>query len=236
MTSAALKTLAIFAKYWTPGRVKTRLAKSIGDLAAAQVYRCFLEHSLRNLEGCTDKTVVGYWPPESRAEFVHDLGQWGLAHTIEFQVQSSGDLGTRMREHFKRQFADGATHAVLIGSDCPTVCSRTIKQALNALQTFDVVLGPSEDGGYFLIGMKQPHDNLFEGIDWSTDRVLEQTMSKIKQNGISVHQLETMNDIDEMDDLEKLLNQLNNSPHATEQSLLDDLRQILSTPGGVHEV
>ncbi len=234
MTASKLKTLAIFAKYWTPGQVKTRLAKTIGQQAASQIHQVFFRHLVAQFDGVFGNTIVGYWPPESQKHFVRDTEKWNLQHPVDFQVQADGDLGNKMSEHFRRQFENGASSTILIGSDCPTISQTTIRQAFEALENSEIVVGPSEDGGYYLIGMNQWRPEIFDDVAWSTAQVFSQTVSKLHDLRISYQQLGPMNDIDEIDDLQQMIVQLRASRSAADRSLLGEIESVL--PEEYHEI
>ena len=206
--------LAIFAKYWQPGRVKTRLAEAIGHQAAAEVYLSLLQHSLARFAQTGDRRTIVYWPPDRHREFESlASGNWRTT------VQQGSDLGERMSHFFRAIFANlaspfanlaspGKDHVVVIGSDSPTLPNSILDQAFDALQKKEVVIGPSDDGGYYLIGMRADVTSLFEGIDWSTEHVFAQTMQRIESAGVTYHRLPSFSDIDDIGDLNRLLHQL----------------------------
>jgi rSAM/selenodomain-associated transferase 1 len=121
------------------------------------------------------------------------------------KVQIEGDLGEKMKDAFRRSFESGDEKVVLIGSDCPTLNSKILNQAFFELNTNDVVFGPSEDGGYYLIGMNSYKPEVLEDIEWSTVRVMEQTERKAQENRIKLKKLETLNDIDNEKDWKEYL-------------------------------
>jgi len=122
--------------------------------------------------------------------------------------QSSGDLGGRMSNAFKDLFARGYKSAIMIGADLPTLPSRYLRAAFAALERRPVVLGPSLDGGYYLIGLRAPQPELFEGIAWSTNQVLGQTIDRINRLSLEVQCLEPWYDVDTADDLDFLVSHL----------------------------
>ena len=209
----------IFAKYWQPGKVKTRLARSIGDQTAATAYHQLLGHLANSLSGVGQRRVVAYSPPDkvnAFESFAEKIGfdnvaassrqknelAWGLT------PQSDGDLGRRMSLFFQDAFASGATRVLLIGSDCPEVTPEICQDAFAALDEHDVVLGPTEDGGYYLVGMSGKYHDVFGEIIFSTTSVLQNTIDHLTREGISYFTLETLNDIDEIEDLERLIKTL----------------------------
>lgn len=190
----------MFAKYWQPGTVKTRLARTTGDAAAAEVYRAMLDHLLDALHSSADDRWLVVAPPDSTRAFAEAThGHW------QIRAQSSGDLGQRMQSFFDQAFAAGATRAVLVGADCPLVSPATIHQAFTALENADVVLGPSEDGGYYLVGaaLRTPH--IFDKVAWSTPSVWQETTQRAEQLGLRIATLDERFDIDEASDLQRLV-------------------------------
>jgi len=194
-----VRQLGVFAKFWQPGEVKTRLASRWGAIAASQLYRGFLAATIHRFASLADRRVLAFTPVERRNEFAElAAGRWQL------EPQSAGDLGERMRNYFAAAFAGGATHAVLIGSDSPTLPSEFVERAFVLLQTHDVVLGPTDDGGYYLVGAANRVPSIFEGIAWSTPRVWDQTLARIRDAGISHAELPPWYDVDEPADLARL--------------------------------
>jgi len=129
------------------------------------------------------------------------LGSVDAAHVYE---QRQEGMGERLCGAFEDAFARGACNPVLIGSDSPTLPGELIASASRALEAHDVVIGPAVDGGYYLIGLRRPCPRLFEGIDWSTDRVLAQTQQRAREAGLAVFYLPYWYDIDTAADLELL--------------------------------
>jgi rSAM/selenodomain-associated transferase 1 len=194
-----LRHLGVFAKYWQAGEVKTRLAATIGPVAAAEVYREFIRHTLIRHSGSGDLRSVCVWPPQRLAEFQSVLP---AASDWKIEPQCPGDLGQRMQDFFRRsQALDSGRRTVLIGSDSPQLSPRLVEQAFQALATCDCVLGPALDGGYYLIGLSVPGDSVFEGISWSSERVLEQTIARLQEGGLTWHRLPPVNDVDDFEDL-----------------------------------
>lgn len=142
------------------------------------------------------ETVIFFDPPERRSE----LENW-LNNDYRLFVQEGESLGDRMIKAFDKVFALGTEKAVIIGTDCVEISHELICQAFNALQVADVVLGPAEDGGYYLLGLKQGISEIFDGISWSTNLVLDQTLENIREKGLKFQLLKTLKDIDTTKDL-----------------------------------
>ncbi|MBI2481637.1 MAG: glycosyltransferase [Planctomycetia bacterium] len=122
--------------------------------------------------------------------------------------QTQGDLGSRMASFFDDCFRDGAGRVVLIGSDSPTVPTEFVESAFRLLGERDVVLGPTDDGGYYLVGASREVAGIFEHIDWSTERVWDQTVARLGEIGLSCASLPQWYDVDEVKDLERLRDEL----------------------------
>ena len=219
-----MKQLGVFAKYWEPGSVKTRLAKSVGAAPAAAVYQAMLTTTLTRLADVEAHRIIAF-APEARGDAFAELAgpRW------QIEPQAPGDLGARMHEYFRRALDRGATRTLLIGSDSPTIPREVIEQAFDALEEFPVVLGPSGDGGYYLVGIAETVPPIFEQIDWSTDQVWAQTQTRLKQLGLPCAELPAWDDVDEVDDLRRLQRQLEAAPerHSSEAALFEVIRSVL---------
>ena len=160
--------------------------------------RQMTEHTLRQVEQLakTEPIALEIWFTGDRAQ----MQQW-LGAERNYQAQGTGDLGDRMARAFQSAFASGIEQAVIIGSDCPQLDADRLSQAFRSLQTHDLVLGEATDGGYYLIGLRQFVADLFVGIDWSTERVLQQTLEIAKRLSLSIALLEPLTDIDRPEDL-----------------------------------
>lgn len=190
----------IMIKYPEPGRVKTRLATDIGHEKAVEICRQVTEQVMNNTVPFNQyfRRIVFYDPPERSEDFI----QW-LGHE-QFIPQQGSDVGERMNNAIRELLACGAKKAVLTGTDIPALNSTIISSAFSALDHADIVIGPAADGGYYLIGMKEPHGELFRDIPWSTERVFETTASRIRQLGLSVSHAVKLADIDRVEDLKNL--------------------------------
>ena len=182
----------VFVKNIKLGKVKTRLAKTIGNQAAFEVYK-----ELVNITEQATKTLQTplkiYF---SDAVVEH---KWGNAYKA---VQQGNDLGERMKNAFLKGFSEGYKRIVLIGSDLPDINASHILDGLEALKQVEAVFGPAEDGGYYLIGLSKMNHDIFENKPWSQSHLLSETLSELKQHHITFTTLETLNDIDTFKDLE----------------------------------
>ncbi len=193
--------VAIMAKAPRPGEVKTRLAAALGATQAAELYRCFLLDGIervRALEAASP--VIAYAPADSRGEIER------LAPGFTLVPQEGADLGARLANLFEHLLASGHEAALVVGSDIPTLPAAFLRQALDlgAAPGVDVVLGPSEDGGYYLIGLRVLHRDLFDGIAWSTSQVLVKTIERAEAAGLKTACLPSWFDVDTPEDLERL--------------------------------
>ena len=193
----------MFAKYWEPTKVKTRLAATIGDQAACHIYRKFIEILLRRLEHTADRRTLAFWPPERHQEFS------AIASTSwKSRAQAEGNLGTKMMHYFRQAFATGGERVVIIGSDSPTLPLEYVEQAFDLLQQFSVVLGPTSDGGYYLVGASQIVPPIFANIHWSSSSVWQDTLTQVEAAGLSYAELPPWYDVDDYDDLLRLYHDL----------------------------
>jgi len=215
-----MRQLGMFAKYWQPGKVKTRLARHVGDRQASDLYRAFLRTLVRRFEASADRRILAYWPEDRRDQFrALAGGNWSV------ELQTSGDLGQRMSRFFAAARACAGGPIVLIGSDSPTLPVQYVERAFELLEHVPVVLGPSTDGGYYLIGISGPIPCLFSGVSWSTPQVLDQTVALLHQADCRYALLPPWYDVDDGDDLRKLGGELDAMRPLDDA--LRDLREIV---------
>jgi uncharacterized protein len=186
--------LIIFVKNPVLGKVKTRLAKSIGQEKALKVYKYLIDHTCSIASMTNADSEVWY------SDFKVDQENRELPKA---KVQIEGDLGEKMSFAFRQGFKNGYKNIVIIGSDCPEITSDHIDDAFQSLQISDIVIGPSDDGGYYLLGMKKWNPKLFQNIEWSTSRVFNQTVMAIEEESLTLSKLVKLNDIDTIEDLNK---------------------------------
>jgi rSAM/selenodomain-associated transferase 1 len=192
------KRLLVFVKAPRPGAVKTRLARSVGEAVAAEIYRRITERVLEETRDASGRwaRVVCFDPPGARAE----LAAW-LGADCALLPQQGTDLGKRMQHGFEAAFASGARRVVLAGSDIPGLSRALVVEAFAALEAHDVVLGPALDGGYYLIGLREQQAGLFDGMRWSQPDVFRDTLDRAAAAGLSVHRLPELRDIDSLEDV-----------------------------------
>ena len=198
--------LIIFVKAPRPGLVKTRLAADLGPAEAASAYRTLVGTLLRNLHDLPQLEL--HFTPDDALE---DIRHW-LKSGWTAKPQCAGDLGRRLQTAFSTAFASGSQKVVIIGSDCPSVGLANVRAAWEGLSSHDAVIGPAADGGYWLIGLRQPCEKLFLNMPWSTPAVLQETLQRCRANGLQVLLLDEMSDVDTKEDWQAFLQSLV-SPH-----------------------
>jgi uncharacterized protein len=189
--------LLVFVKAPRPGAVKTRLAAVLGDDGAARLYRVLAEEEIGRTApraGEYDRTFF-FTPEDARPEIERWLPGEALA------AQQGADLGERMSRAFAFAFAAGAPRVAIVGTDVPAAGREHVMEALRSLDDHDVVLGPTHDGGYYLIALDRPRPALFPSIPWSTPSVLPATAERAGVLGLSVRMLDPLRDIDTVADL-----------------------------------
>ncbi len=187
--------LIIFTRNPELGKCKTRLAATVGDEAALKIYNFLLQHTVKITTPLkADKFV--YYSVEHR-----ESDSWDNS-IFSKKVQSGEDLGTRMQQAFSEIFKLGYERAIIIGSDMYDMDTQDIQNAFTALETHDAVIGPAEDGGYYLLGMKAVHEAVFKNKTWGTDTVLAATLHDLKD--LKVAKLEEKNDVDYYEDIQDI--------------------------------
>jgi len=189
--------ILLFLKAPVPGQVKTRLARDIDEHGAAEIYDILVQSQLQRLpRGYA--LEIHFAPADAGSLFPAWLGD-----RFDYYPQVDGDLGDRLQHAIHAAFGRGASEVICIGADCPSLLPIHFEQAREALRSdqCDVVLGPSTDGGYYLIGLRQPDHALFNNVRWSSAQTLEDTIANAREAELKVHTLEKMSDIDEIEDL-----------------------------------
>ena len=193
------QVLLYFVRYPEPGKVKTRLAQSIGFEKAAEVYKQLAEENFSNLNSSTDgSVVVTFDPPTVQVQ----MEQW-LPRAGGYLPQKGNGLGERLAAAFDWAFHQGAKKVLAVGSDTLALTRQPIQDAFEVLNSSDVVIGPSQDGGYYLIGLKELRPAIFKDINWSTDQVRSQTLERIASSQLSYQLIEMLEDLDDAMQLSK---------------------------------
>ena len=182
--------LIVFVRAPELGKVKTRLAKAIGDQRALAAYEEMLGRLFVNLQAVA-QVELRCTPDDASAS----LRAW-LQPGWQLEPQRAGDLGEKLTRAFDESFKKGFQRVVIIGSDAPEVTRQDVELAWHHLADHEVVLGPAKDGGYWLIGLHKEHPELFEDISWSTDAVLEETLLRARTAGLKVRRLRQLSDVD----------------------------------------
>lgn len=199
VTSRASTAFIVFARAPEPGRVKTRLAATLGDAQALAIYTWLAEHTLavvRAAAGQSHARVVVYHTP---ADAAPAMTAW-LGNDLEYRPQRGNDLGARMAHAASAELSRGASAVVLVGTDCPSLDVGVLQRAVGVLDTAEVALGPATDGGYYLLALRRAHAALFEEIPWSAADTLSCTLAAAAGAGLSVALLEERADIDTAED------------------------------------
>ena len=185
--------IIIFQKNLVEGKVKTRLAKSIGNVKALQVYQYLLNHTHQQVALLETPTLV-FFENTVEGDFLHQPYFSGA-------VQIGEDLGERMKNAFQQAFDMGYQQVIIIGTDCLQLDSHILEESLNALDSHEMVIGPAKDGGYYLLGLRQMYATLFEDKKWSSPTVFSDTMKAAKKLGLNPWVLKELSDIDTYMDL-----------------------------------
>lgn len=191
--------LIIFVKEPLPGQVKTRLCPPLSGEAAARLYQCFLEDILEEMGQLEGISLALACSPAGAMDFFRKLAPTGV---LLFPQEGAG-LGERLTRAFDRGFAEGFVTVLVRNSDSPDLPREVVVAGRQALETggADLVLGPSPDGGYYLVGLKKPRPRLFQGISWSSASVLADTLEKARSLSLAVELLPPWADIDTIADL-----------------------------------
>ena len=216
------RCLIIFAKEPEKGRVKTRLQKLFSKEHSLNLYKAFLKDIIELTKRVTcEMKIIAYTSRNKNPIFLKQI-----APSFIFYKQKGKDLGQRMHSAFKYARNKGAAKTVIIGSDSPNLPVRFINDAFRKLSSYDAVLGPSYDGGYYLIGLNRPCPSIFKSIEWSSERVLDQTVKQIDKLCKKTAMLKKWFDVDSKNDLIRLKKDLErknskNVPKWTKEFLLD---------------
>jgi uncharacterized protein len=194
-----IRHLIIFTRYPEPHRTKTRLIPLLGPEGAAALQDVMTDHALGWARELVAKTPVSVQVRFEGGDEARIRDRFGDA--FPYLPQGRGCLGERMSRAFEAAFASGAQCAIIVGTDCPGLTSALAEEAFERLATADVVLGPATDGGYYLIGLRQPVPELLAGISWGQDTVLGETRKRAQELGLTISLLTMLSDVDRPEDL-----------------------------------
>ena len=191
------EALIIFVKNNEPGKVKTRLAKTLGESRALEVHRELQHQTEQAVRFLTSDKMVYY------SDYVPEENPLWPQERYHHFVQKGTGLGERMSNAFEELFDKGYEKVCIIGSDCPYITQDILENAFNRLLETDVVIGPSRDGGYYLLGLVEPREELFEDINWGGSQVFDKTIQKLISQDMIWYELPILEDVDTEDDLDR---------------------------------
>jgi uncharacterized protein len=199
--SPSKQLLIIFYRNPLLGKVKTRLAAELGESKALAIYLYLASYTRTITDAITADKVVFY------SDYIDNEDSWSN-RVYQKQIQEGSDLGDKMRNAFNFGFDKGYKSVCIIGTDCFELSSTIISNAFEALTFSHAVIGPAKDGGYYLLGMKTPHEQIFKNKFWGTSSVFQDTVRDFKRESIKFHELPVLSDIDEPSDLPESLRHL----------------------------
>lgn len=191
------QAILIFAKSLIYGKVKTRLAATVGNDVAFSVYKNLLQYTKEITEKINADKIVFY------SDNIEEQDIW-ISNIFKKKLQSGNHLGERMQDAFHNAFENKYEEVLIIGTDCFELTSPIIEMAFSQLKHHDIVIGPATDGGYYLLGMKSLYPLLFQNIEWSTNTVLKKTIAACNQLSLTYYLLPQLNDVDEEKDLKRV--------------------------------
>lgn len=199
MKSNSKLLLVVVAKAPQPEKVKTRLYPNLTPDEAAHLYRCFIADRIKEISLLEDiDLAISYTPAESRDFFTRFI-----SNGFQLFPQRGQDLGERLHNIFADKLREGYCAVSIIDSDTPDLPRTIVEDSFKLLVSdgVDTVFGPCHDGGYYLVGMRKPHPELFQNIAWSTETVLDDTLATAEASGLRVGLLKRWNDLDTFEDL-----------------------------------
>ncbi|AVH70152.1 TIGR04282 family arsenosugar biosynthesis glycosyltransferase [Nostoc sp. 'Lobaria pulmonaria (5183) cyanobiont'] len=191
--------LIVFTRYPEPGKTKTRLIPVLGTVGAANLQREMTEHTIFQVQELQKAVAISVEVRFAGGD--SQLMQDWLGLDLVYQSQGGGDLGLRMARSLFDAFQSGAEKVIIIGTDCPGVNAQILATAFEKLDAFDLILGPALDGGYYLIGLRQPIPQLFVNIEWGTAQVFQKTVDIAQKLNLSYADLLPLADVDRPEDL-----------------------------------
>lgn len=187
--------LIIFQKNAVLGKVKSRLAATIGEKKALEIYKLLLLHTYREIEKLEGIDISIFY-----SDFIEEIS-FVQIKPVFTEIQIGEDLGEKMSNAFRFLFEKGYQKVIIIGTDCPEIKSTDIQDAFQSLEKNEVCIGPALDGGYYLLGMCRYYESLFQNIPWSSSEVTKMTLEILNLGQISFELLKTLRDIDTEEDL-----------------------------------
>lgn len=208
--------LLVFVKYPQKGRVKRRLSADLDETSGQELYRCFVHDTLLTAQKINAQLRICFFPVDEKEKF----REW-LGHNLMFVPQKGFDLGERMKQCLSDACREGFHRVVLIGSDSPDLPINILQSAIAELQTYDIVLGPSTDGGYYLIGFQGANfePSVFDDVQWGTASVLTRTIQNIHNSKKRYLLLPQWSDVDTLDDLKQLIKRNRNTSFKSSQTI-----------------
>lgn len=202
MTTSSRNCILLFVKEPMPGKTKRRLAAELGENIAAALYRNFVLDELATLNRCMAECLICFVPVSAENSFRKWLGT-----AYQYLPQRGKDLGERMKNSFIEAFNMQYERAILMGSDIPDVPPAFVTQAFQALDSYDVTVGPAKDGGYYLIGFRNDSfaPEVFEKLRWGGTTVMRSTLRRLRKSKRRIHLLPEWSDVDRLADLKTLL-------------------------------
>ncbi len=187
--------LIVFQKNAILGKVKTRLAGTVGDQKALEIYAFLTKKTFEHINQTPEIEVFVYF-----SDTLEEKSAAESSISYKHCLQTGFDLGERMKHAFREVFQLNYTKVAIIGTDCPNINRDILEDAFNTLDNSDVVIGPAKDGGYYLLGMSRFMENVFDNIPWSTSAVLQTTTKRLIENNVPFQYLTFLSDIDTEED------------------------------------
>ena len=194
--------IIVFTRYPIPGRTKTRLIPTLGAKGAADLQRHLTEQVVETVRQCSQSCGVQV-EIRFNGGSATLMSRW-LGTNLVYRRQEGRDLGEKMFNSFQQAFAEGSLKVILIGADIPDLTVTILEASLDLLDENDVVLGPANDGGYYLLGLREPTPSIFQNISWGSSRVLAETSQRAYGLGLKLGFVKTLDDVDSPQDILKM--------------------------------
>jgi rSAM/selenodomain-associated transferase 1 len=212
-------SIIIFTRYPLEGKVKRRLASTIGNYYAKEFYKIISEQIINGTKLIRDSYKYVFYSDKNEKDLIK---KW-LGKSFIYSHQEGNDLGEKMTNAFHKVFSQGARKSIIIGTDIPDLSPHIIKEAIKKLDKTDIVIGPSKDGGYYLLGMKKYYPSLFKNIKYSSSTVFSETVAIAEKINLTYSTLELLQDIDTQDDIKCWIDNASGSEIKKEIELLYNL-------------